>query len=471
MDDDRMPPHDLDAEEAVLGSCLIDGEAIDKISFLEPDHFYRDKNQWVFEAIVTLQKRGDSINQITVAHELGRVDRLEDLGGSAYLANLIMNVPTSVHVDHYSRIVWRLSGHRRIIKAGGKISDVGYEDRPTVSEALSLADEEIAKLQVEYAMDDDRTSYHEQGMHDYIETQADATIKPWLTTPWSGYNDMVRLRNGKATTIAAPSGMGKTIVCEQIIEHCARDLGKNGLYLFNELDPSDFYNRRACRLMTTKENRAPKLSDLEDGVYAQSDEMSELVSSVMNWPGKTTLVDCTGWDVYRIRSEIKQKAAMGLADFVILDYIQLIPSTGKGNRAREIGFNFQLLKQTCRSVAGQPPFIAVSQTNRPQHQKGEGRQLKKADFTLDSLRDSGEIGDYSNVVTFVFNKWDATNGDCYVGCTFNKGTYEPDICLRRCAFLITVKNTFGRKGDILVRQIPHRFKFVDHEKQEQLDKV
>jgi len=456
MDDDRMPPHDLDAEEAVLGSCLIDGESIDKIPFLEPDHFYRDKNQWVFEAIVNLQKRGDALNQVTVAHELSRNERLESIGGSDYLSNLIMNVPTSVHIDHYARIVWRLSGHRRLISAAGNISEIAYNDPPTVSEALSLADGKIGDIRSDYTMDDDRTSYHGQGMLDYINTQADATIKPWLTTPWDEYNEFVRLRNGKATTIAAPSGMGKTMFCEQLIEHCARDIGRNGLYLFNELDPIDFYNRRSCRLMTTADHKAPTLKDLENGVYADSDEMAELVASVMNWPGKTTLVDCTGWNVYRICSEIKQKASQGLADMVILDYLQLVPTTSKddSNRARELGTIFQLLKQTCRTVSGRPPLIVVSQVNNALQEKSDCAQNK--------LRDSGAIGNFSNVITFVFNQWDATKGGCLHKCKLDRGTSRDDICMRRCVWLVTVKNTFGPKGEVLLKQIPHRFKFVDN---------
>lgn len=460
--DDRIPLNDIDAEEAVLGSILLDTNCIDEIPFLEACHFYRDKNQWVFEAMETLRKRGDVLNSITVGHELHRTGRFEGVGGSSYLIGLIEDTATSVPCEHYARIVWRLAGHRRLISASEKIENVAYSDKPTVSEALSEAEEVIAEVRADYTLDDDRTYHHEQGMLDYLDMQEDARIKPWLITPWEDYNENVRFRNGKAITIAAPSGQGKTMLCEQVLEYCARDLGKNGLYLFNELDPSDFYNRRACRLMTTAEGRAPRLRDLEDGMYAKADEMTGLVASVMNWGGKTTLVDCTGWNVHRICSEIKQKSAQGLADMVVVDYIQLIASTGKGSRAREIGFNFQLLKQTCRTVKGQPPLIVVSQTNRPQHMKGESRQLKKADFTLDSLRDSGEIGEYSNVVTFVFNQWDATDGDCINGCKLDKGTHRDDICVRRCAWFITRKNTFGPKGEVMVRQIPHRFKFVDN---------
>ena len=141
MADDRIQPHDLDAEEAVLGSLLIDHEAIFKIlNLLSHLDFYRDKNQWIYEACCSLHERDQAINQITVAHELGRHDRLEAIGGSAYLSNLIMNVPTSVHVEYYAGIVRRLSIMRKLIAAAGQIANIGYEAPPDPEEALDRAE-------------------------------------------------------------------------------------------------------------------------------------------------------------------------------------------------------------------------------------------------------------------------------------------------------------------------------------------
>jgi len=140
MQDDRQPPVNLDAEEAVLGSCLIDNEAFKKIADLKASDFYRDKNQWVWAAIAAVSKKGAAINQITVAHELAKADRLEDCGGSAYLSNLIMNVPTSVHVEYYAGIVRETAKSRGLIKLAGRIGDMGYEKNPdeAVAESIKL---------------------------------------------------------------------------------------------------------------------------------------------------------------------------------------------------------------------------------------------------------------------------------------------------------------------------------------------
>ena len=105
---EKLPPHDVEAEEAVIGSLLIDGESINRVaSVVKPDDFYRERNRWCFDACLALYQRGDAINQVTVTHELSLRERLEDVGGPAYLSHLVASVPTSVHVDHYARIVAR----------------------------------------------------------------------------------------------------------------------------------------------------------------------------------------------------------------------------------------------------------------------------------------------------------------------------------------------------------------------------
>ena len=122
------PPHDVDAEEAVIGSILIDGESLTNVtSFLRPTDFYGEKNRWCYQACFALFERGEAINQVTVAHELSLQDRLEPIGGTAYLSHLVLIVPTSVHIEYYARIVQRTSVMRQIIRAGGDIASIGYE--------------------------------------------------------------------------------------------------------------------------------------------------------------------------------------------------------------------------------------------------------------------------------------------------------------------------------------------------------
>ncbi|KKK63485.1 hypothetical protein LCGC14_2993810, partial [marine sediment metagenome] len=124
---EKLPPHDIEAEEAVIASLLVDSEAIYKIaSILKPEDFFREQNAWAFEACRALWERNQSINQITVAHELARRGQLEEIGGAAYLSRLVGDLPTSVGVEHYAGLVQRDSAYRRLISAAGQIAQMAY---------------------------------------------------------------------------------------------------------------------------------------------------------------------------------------------------------------------------------------------------------------------------------------------------------------------------------------------------------
>ena len=123
---EKLPPHDIDAEEAVNGSLLIDGTAIYKIAiFLQQPDFYHEQNQWLYEACLSLYPRNEAINQITVAQELARQGRLESCGGAAHLSYLMSICPTSLDIEHYAQIVYRLSVMRNLISAGDRIAAIG----------------------------------------------------------------------------------------------------------------------------------------------------------------------------------------------------------------------------------------------------------------------------------------------------------------------------------------------------------
>lgn len=137
---DKLPPHDTDAEEAVIGSLLIDGSAIAQVvELLDVKDFYYEQGQWLYEACLNLYKRKDSINQITVAQELSRQNRLENCGGAAHLSYLVSICPTSLDIVHYARIVSRLSFMRQLVVAGERISSIGYSSAPDVAKSLDGA--------------------------------------------------------------------------------------------------------------------------------------------------------------------------------------------------------------------------------------------------------------------------------------------------------------------------------------------
>ena len=172
MVDDRLDPYDLEAEESVLSACLLDSEAINKVNgWLLPEHFYRDKNQWVYAAMLECNQRKEPINQIMVAHELGRKDLLEALGGSDYLSNLILVGPTAVYIKYYAEIVHRLAGYRSMIEAGNKISEIGYNASPTFGESINEAEELVDSMRRTYPLDSENVMYHRESCSWFDEKQ------------------------------------------------------------------------------------------------------------------------------------------------------------------------------------------------------------------------------------------------------------------------------------------------------------
>ncbi|MGB2826702.1 MAG: DnaB-like helicase C-terminal domain-containing protein, partial [Dehalococcoidales bacterium] len=147
MNNEKLPPHDLDAEEAIIGSLLIDGTAIYKIAtVLNRGDFHHERNQWLYEACLALYERNEAINQVTVAQELARRDKLEAVGGAAFLSHLISVCPTPLDIEHYAQIVYRLSVMRGLIGAADQIARVGYDAGPDVDTSLSRAEDILFRL-------------------------------------------------------------------------------------------------------------------------------------------------------------------------------------------------------------------------------------------------------------------------------------------------------------------------------------
>ena len=141
---ERLPPHDIEAEEAVLAALLVDPEAIAGVtSILGPTDFFRERNAWVYEAALDLWDRDESVNQITIAHELDRKERLEEAGGQSFLGDIVRQLPTSVGVEFYARIVKRDSTYRGLINAATGILQLAYEAPADLDSVLTRSEDLI----------------------------------------------------------------------------------------------------------------------------------------------------------------------------------------------------------------------------------------------------------------------------------------------------------------------------------------
>jgi replicative DNA helicase len=143
---ERVPPHDSDAENSVIGSLLLDGDSITKISgFLKPGDFYSEKNKFCYQACLNLASRNESINQITVSHELAIHEQLAAIGGNEYLSDLVESVPSPTHIYHFGQLVRKTSIMRQLIGAADEIAQIGYDNAPDTENALSFQSNQTEK--------------------------------------------------------------------------------------------------------------------------------------------------------------------------------------------------------------------------------------------------------------------------------------------------------------------------------------
>ena len=204
---EKLPPHDPDAEEAVVGSLLIDGETINRIAtVVKSEDFYRERNRWCYEACQSLYHRGEAIDQISVARELSLKDRLEEVGGAAYLSHLVNVVPTSVHAEFFAQIVNRTATMRRLIQAASEIATIGYNDAPDTEQALQQAEDLLFKVRNTHVTRDFVTI--REVLDQYLEDTSNIEAMDQRVAPIpTGYTDidnaLGRLQRGDLFILAA----------------------------------------------------------------------------------------------------------------------------------------------------------------------------------------------------------------------------------------------------------------------------
>ena len=431
---DRLPPHDIDAEESVIGSVLIDGDALSRVtSFLKPGDFYSEKNRWCYEACLALFQRAEAVNQVTVAHELSLHDRLEVLGGTSYLSHLVLIVPTSAHIEHYARIVQRTSIMRQIIRAGGDIAAVGYEGGPDADGALSRAEEVIFRVR------SGRASRDFMSIREILDTymEESAAIQGpdahGLAPVPTGFADIDKLLGGglqrsDMVVLAARPSLGKSTLALNMARHAAEqgavvgmfslEMGGTqiGLRLLSNEANVDSYRLRVGLLSEPEERR------LLDAIGL----LSDLPIYIDDTPIQT-IVEMRG-KARRLQSE------RGLS-LLIVDYMQLLGGGSRPeNRVQEMGEISRSLKNLARDL--DVPVLACSQLSRAVEQRPSHRPV------LSDLRESGSIEQDADVVAFIYREDVYTTREEWERKTPSK-PYPQNI-----AEIIVAKHRNGPQGTI-----------------------
>ena len=394
MNDTRLPPSDSDAEEAVIGSLLIDGAAIFQVTdLIQASDFYYEQNQWLYDACMSLYQRDEAINQITLAQELSRQGRLESCGGAAHLSYLISICPTSLDIEHYARIVYRLSIMRQMISAGDRISAIGHESGPDVEDSLARAESILFQLRRGQGTGD--LTHIRQVLDKYFEVAPEPSEErperlPYVLSSFAGMDEFLGgFQRADLVIIAGRPSMGKTSLALNIARNAAVE-------------------HRACvalfSLEMARDSLVMRLLSSESGVNSRrvrfghhtEDEERRVMEATGVLSESPVYVD----DTPMIRMAEMRSKALRLnyergIDLVILDYLQLMQGEGRvENRVNEISYISRSLKALARELNA--PVLAVSQLSRAVEWRASHEPQ------LSDLRESGSIEQDADVVLFIY---------------------------------------------------------------------
>jgi replicative DNA helicase len=392
MSNDRLPPYDGEAEKAVLGSILIDGDALFKIvTSLDAGDFFILQNQEIYAACRSLNDRNETINQITVAQELAQKGKLEEIGGVSYLSQLVATVPTSLHIESYAQIVSRLSIMRRLISASDRIAAIGYEAEADVDDALAKAENILFKVKMQERGDFDPLR---NILRNFFEQDTEALVGSRIPFINTGFfvldNLLIGLQRSALVVLGARTSIGKTSLALNIARNAAVDQRACVALFSLEMSKQELIQRLLSNEseISTKLVRSHQYKDdkkLEKKVMDASGDLSE---------AKIFIDDTSQVRVSEMKNKVFRLNLEHPVDLVIVDYLQLIRGDIKTeNRYQELSQITRSLKALARDL--NVPVLALSQLRRPEHQGPPPRPR------LSDLRDSGSIEQDADVVIFM----------------------------------------------------------------------
>ena len=391
---DRMAPHSVEAEEAVLGSILINPEALYEVAaFLQPEDFFIVKNSWVWEAILRIQERNDEIDYLTVIEELRQQGRLTELGGPAYITYLINHTPTSIYAEAYGRIVERASLRRKMLAAASEIAQLAHEEDADINEVIDRAEQslfEVTERRLNKELVPIRLAISDYfDRIEYLYQQPD--VPRGVPT---GFTDLDRLLGGLQKSdlciVAGRPGMGKTSWLLSVALNAARAI-KGRIAIFSMEMSNEQIVQRLVSSETGIGTHVLRQGQLDDRGW------NLFVEATGNLSGLRIYLDDTpALSPIQMRTKCRRLYNEYGLDLIMVDYLQLMSSgTGRQeNRVQEISFISRHLKQIAREL--NVPVLAAAQLSRAVEQRQDKRPQ------LSDLRESGSIEQDADVVMFIY---------------------------------------------------------------------
>ncbi|MCL4354378.1 replicative DNA helicase [Patescibacteria group bacterium] len=391
----RVPPHNEEAEQAVLGALLIDKEAITLISEqVLPEYFYNDNNKSIFECMLALNEERKPIDILTLTALLKKKKLYEKVGGAAYLSSLANVVPTASNIAYYAQILRETYVRRSLIRIGGELTDMAFEESKESMEILDKAEQNIFKISQDQVR---------QGFVHIKETLAESFDRldelhksdGGLRGVETGFTDIDFLLSGlqksNLIVLAARPGQGKTAFVVNIAQNAAVT-GKNPIGIFSlEMSKEELVDRL---LISQSDIDAWRL---KTGKLSEKD-FEKLSSAMGELADAPIFIDDTpGISIAEIRTKARRLHLEHGLKLVIVDYMQLAdPGKKLESRVQEVTYISQNLKNLAREL--KIPVIAVSQLSRAVEHRGEKKPQ------LADLRESGAIEQDADVVMFLYSQ-------------------------------------------------------------------
>ncbi len=419
----QIVPHSREAEEAVIGSILINPEAYyDVAEFLQVEDFYIHRHRWIWESFTRLQQSRTPIDSLTVIEDLDQQGQLAEIGGPAYITSLINSVPSSLHAMSYGRIVEETAVRRRMLEAANKIAKLAYEEETGLEAVMDDAEKAVFGVSERRLTRDLAPIQHVLSeYYDSISELAsrDDEIRGVPTNFIDIDNLLGGLQPSDLLIIAGRPGMGKTGFALSVAKNAALTHKKHVAIFSLEMSNEQLVQRLLAQ-ETGIDSQRLRMGKLEENEWSLFTHAIEVLSDT-----RIFLDDTPGITPLQLRTKCRRLHLEHRLDLIIVDYLQLMSGDNRTeNRVQEVSFISRQMKILAREL--NVPVLAAAQLSRAVEQRGDKRPV------LSDLRESGSLEQDADIVMFIYRP----------------EMYEDDPAMQNLAEIIVAKHRNGPIGSV-----------------------
>lgn len=444
----KLPPQAIDLEEAILGALMLEKNALTAVvEFLRADHFYKEQNKTVYEAIIDLFKATEPVDMRTVVAQLRKNGKLELAGGAYYIAELTSKVSSAANIEYHARIIIEMAIKRDLISIASQIHHDAFEDTTDVFELLDKTEQSI------FQISDSNLRKNYDNMKTLMfqaiqELQEKKNHKDGLTGVPSGFSRLDRVTSGwqksDLVIIAARPGMGKTAFIVSALRNAAVDFNFPVAIFSLEMASLQLVNRLISAEAELESEKIKK------GNLAEF-EWQQLVHKTNRLSTAPIFIDDTpALSILELRAKCRRLKAEHGIQMIVIDYLQLMKGEMGGNREQEIASISRALKGIAKELS--VPVIALSQLSRGVETRGGDKRPQLSD-----LRESGSIEQDADIVMFLYRPE-------YYKITVD----EEGMPTQGMAEVIIAKHRNGSLENVKLKFIGKYTKFADYDSPEGL---